>query len=221
VDRADVDDFEPDFLDDDVGGRVVGGGSASGPGGGAPDEPTAGHPPTDRDEAADRDGPDDRDATAGADGSRSVGETGAASHGAGGGGGVGHRDGGPGGVACFEVRTSYSSLLAGLARTWLDGTAKLAPGRIFLTGPRLRLWVIAAGSPHPAGWDLRLGDDDGAQVWAAVAAALAEAGLTGEIMQVEGGATVYRITGRRRLARLAESVGPRPPAVPAGRWPQT
>ena len=40
---------------------------------------------------------------------------------------------------------------------------------------------------------------------------------TGEPSRISGPA--YRITGRRRLARLAELVGDCPPAAPAGVWP--
>jgi hypothetical protein len=115
----------------------------------------------------------------------------------------------------FEVRTAYSSRLSGLGRAWLDGTAKRAPARFFLSGPRLRLWAVAAGSVQPGGYLLRLGPGDGEATWNAVDAALTRAGLPGLI--IDGPA--YRITGRRRLARLAELVGERPRAAPAAAWP--
>ncbi len=124
----------------------------------------------------------------------------------------------PGGGAAtegFEVRTAYSSRLSGLGRAWLDGSVKRAPDRIFLSGPRLRLWAVAAGSLQPGGYVLRLGPHDGERTWAAVDAALTRAGVPGVI----GEGPTYRITGRRRLARLAELVGERPPAAPAELWP--
>jgi hypothetical protein len=116
----------------------------------------------------------------------------------------------------FEVRTAYSSRLSGLGRAWLDGTVKRAPGRFFLSGPRLRLWAVAAGSPRPGGYELRLGADDTARTWDAVDAALTRAGVPGVVVD---STAVYRITGRRRLTRLAELVGERPSAAPAGVWP--
>jgi hypothetical protein len=116
----------------------------------------------------------------------------------------------------FEVRTAYSSRLSGLGRAWLDGTAKRAPDRFFLSGPRLRLWAVAAGSPRPGGYELRLGADDTARTWDTVDAALTRAGVPGVVLDTSA---VYRITGRRRLARLAELVGERPSAAPAGVWP--
>ena len=41
-------------------------------------------------------------------------------------------------VTYFEVRTAYSNRLSGLARAW-----PAAAGQLFLSGPRLRLWVAA------------------------------------------------------------------------------
>jgi hypothetical protein len=124
-------------------------------------------------------------------------------------------DGGPAADG-FEVRTAYSSRLSGLGRAWLDGAAKRAPARFFLTGPRLRLWAVAGGSMQPGGYVLRLGADDGQQCWDTVDGALTRAGVPGVMV----GGPAYRITGRRRLARLAELVGERPPAAPAGAWPR-
>jgi hypothetical protein len=127
-------------------------------------------------------------------------------------------DAGEMGETGFEVRTAYSSRLSGLGRAWLDGTAKRAPDRFFLSGPRLRLWAVAAGSPRPGGYELRLGADDTGRTWDTVDAALTRAGVPGVVLDTSA---VYRITGRRRLARLAELVGERPPAAPAGVWPGT
>ncbi|HET9517513.1 MAG TPA: hypothetical protein VFO77_07310 [Actinoplanes sp.] len=116
----------------------------------------------------------------------------------------------------FEVRTAYSSRLSGLGRAWLDGTAKRPPERFFLSGPRLRLWAVAAGSMHPGGYQLGLGPDDTGHGWEIVDAALTRAGVPGVVLEP---VAAYRITGRRRLARLAELVGERPAAAPAEHWP--
>src|SRR4029453_1048958 len=73
----------------------------------------------------------------------------------------------------FEVRTAYSSRLDGLARTWPAGADKL-----FLSGPRLRLWAAAAGRPLDGGYALGFGDgDDPDKMTKAVDSALRRAGL--------------------------------------------
>ncbi|WP_442792142.1 hypothetical protein [Micromonospora sp. NBC_01796] len=117
-----------------------------------------------------------------------------------------------------EVRTSYATTLAPLAGTWLCGTAKRPPAGLHLNGRRLRLWVAAAGSPEPPGFLLRLGETE-ESCWEAVGAALAAIGLPAVLLLPRAGGPAYRITGRRRLARLVELVGERPAAAPAAIWP--
>jgi hypothetical protein len=107
----------------------------------------------------------------------------------------------------YEVRTAYSSLLAPLAAAWLRGP----PGFFYLNGPRLRLWTAAAGVLDGRTLTLLSADGPGRD---AVGAALARAGLPATA--VEAG---FRITGLRRLARLAELVGERPQAAPPECWP--
>lgn len=109
----------------------------------------------------------------------------------------------------FEVRTAYSRRLNGLARAW-----PAAAGELFLSGPRLRLWVAAAGRPRPGGYGLGL--DPEAADGSVVDAALVRAGLAGT---VSDHGRCYVITGRRRLKRLAELVGDPPDAAPEGIWP--
>ncbi|MDY7090739.1 MAG: hypothetical protein SYR96_37320 [Actinomycetota bacterium] len=108
----------------------------------------------------------------------------------------------------FEVRTAYSRRLNGLAQAWPRAAAEL-----FLSGPRLRLWVAAAGEPVPGGYALGL--DPGKDV-AEIDAALVRAGLGGRVP--EDGRR-YLIMGKRRVARLAELVGERPAAAPERLWP--
>ncbi|WSN11632.1 hypothetical protein OG792_01455 [Micromonospora sp. NBC_01699] len=117
-----------------------------------------------------------------------------------------------------EVRTAYATTLAPLARSWLRGTAKRPPAGLHLNGRRLRLWVAAAGSPEPPGFLLGLGDAE-ESCWEAVGAALAAIGLPAVLLLSRAGGPAYRITGRRRLARLVELVGERPAAAPAATWP--
>jgi hypothetical protein len=144
----------------------------------------------------------------------------------------------------LAVRTAFTTALAPLAAAWLvspppaRGSAsppargslgplapKLPPPGFFLNGPRLRLWVAAAGTQDPPGFLLRLGPSDEA-TWDPVGGALAAAGLpavlvapAGSSSPADAGGPAYRIIGRRRLARLAELVGERPRAAPADAWP--
>lgn len=125
----------------------------------------------------------------------------------------------PTGDERHAVRTSYTRVLKPLAAAWLNGPAKRPPATFHLTGRRLRLWLAAAGTPEPpGGFLLGLGESD-RECWEPVGAALAAAGLAGTFVGSDEGGPAYRITGRRRLARLAELVGGPPPATPADAWP--
>jgi hypothetical protein len=108
----------------------------------------------------------------------------------------------------FEVLTAYSQRLNGLARAWPEAAAQL-----FLSGPRLRLWVAAAGTPHPGGYALRL---EPGRHPSAIDAALVRAGLAGKFSPT---GEHYLIAGKKRLRRLAELVGDRPETAPADLWP--
>jgi hypothetical protein len=116
------------------------------------------------------------------------------------------------------VRTAYATSLAPLGAEWLRGAAKRPPAGFHLNGPRLRLWWAAAGTPEPLGAVLRLGPSDESS-WEPVGAALAAIGLPATLLGPRAGGPAYRITGRRRLARLTELVGDRPAAAPASAWP--
>ncbi|HEX6968838.1 MAG TPA: hypothetical protein VF174_08540 [Micromonosporaceae bacterium] len=116
------------------------------------------------------------------------------------------------------VRTAYAASLAPLGRSWLRGAIKHPPPDFYLDGRRLRLWAAAAGTGDATGYLLRLGASD-RPCWPAAGTALAAIGLPAELVGRRGGGPAYRITGRRRLDRLAELVGERPPAAPVGHWP--
>jgi hypothetical protein len=118
----------------------------------------------------------------------------------------------------FGVRTAYSSMLAPLAGAWLRGAMKAPPRDFELDGRRLRLWVIAAGQLDPLGFTLRLGDEESA--WGPVGAAMAALGLVATLLGPRAGGPAYRISGQRRLARLAELVGDAPEDVPTESWPE-
>jgi hypothetical protein len=117
-----------------------------------------------------------------------------------------------------SVRTPFSKTLRPVAERWVRGAVKSVPTGFALDGSRLRLWVIGAGRRDEHGFLLRLGPHD-PQVWDAAGAALARFGIAGAFVGTRAGGPAYRITGRRRLARLGEYVGERPAAVPAVDWP--
>ncbi|MBQ1049608.1 hypothetical protein KBX50_14185 [Micromonospora sp. C51] len=118
----------------------------------------------------------------------------------------------------YAVRTAYTRTIVPLAAAWLRGPTQHPPPGFQLDGRRLRLWLAAAGVADPPDFLLHLGGSDPAR-WAAVGAALATAGLTGELVEVAPGGPAYRIAGRRGTQRLAELVGERPPASPPLAWP--
>lgn len=118
-----------------------------------------------------------------------------------------------------SVRTPFLASLVPLAESWASGGAgKRMPPRLVLDGPMLRLWYVAAGRPWEAGHALGLGEHDEA-VWPAVGALLAAGGLPGAFVGPRGDGPAYRLTGRRRLTRLAELVGDPPADAPDGTWP--
>jgi hypothetical protein len=124
----------------------------------------------------------------------------------------------------IAVRSAYSTMLAPLGAAWLRGAVQLPPPGFGLDGPRLRLWVLAAGSADPLGFTLRLAPpgarpptDDPA--WVPVGMALSAVGLAANLLGTRAGGPAYRIVGRRRISRLAELVGDRPREVPDEGWP--
>lgn len=118
------------------------------------------------------------------------------------------------------VRTAYSTRLAPLGAGWLRGAVKHPPRGFGLDGRRLRLWVLAAGIGDQLGFTLRLGPSD-ESAWAPVGVALQMVGLPAVMLGNRAGGPAYRISGRRRIARLAELVGDRPAEVPSEAWPAT
>jgi hypothetical protein len=117
-----------------------------------------------------------------------------------------------------SVRTPFSRHLLPVAERWVRGATKTMPTRWPLDGPRLRLWVVAAGGADTVGYLLRLSSSDTA-IWDPAGAALAAAGLAATFLGPRGGGPAYRIVGRRRLARLREYVGDPPPGAVGPDWP--
>ncbi len=116
------------------------------------------------------------------------------------------------------VRTAFSAALAPLAGRWLRGAVMAPPAGFLLTGPQLRLWAIAAGRRESDDYVLSLSATD-EQGWQAAGRALRAVGFPAELVGPRAGGPGYRISGRRRLAVLADLLGAPPSgALPDG-WP--
>jgi hypothetical protein len=116
------------------------------------------------------------------------------------------------------VRTAFRPELLLLAMEWARGAMKVPPRGFLLDGPRMRLWSVAAGRRDDHGYLLTLGESDETG-WTAVGGALSALGLPGALLGPRAGGPAYRITGRRRLARLRELIGDPPPGSTQSDWP--
>ncbi|MQA14386.1 MAG: hypothetical protein GEV09_09485 [Pseudonocardiaceae bacterium] len=116
------------------------------------------------------------------------------------------------------LRTAFLAELAPLAAAWTRGAVKAVPAGLQLDGAMLRLWAVTAGGGDGRGYVLGL-DPHAHGTHEPLAAALASAGLAATLIGPRGGGPALRITGRRRVARLAELVGEVPVAAAPASWP--
>jgi hypothetical protein len=116
------------------------------------------------------------------------------------------------------VRTAFRADLTGLAAQWLRGAVKAVPPELVPDGSTLRIWALTAGSAEPTGYRLGL-DPHAPGTHAPLTAALARCGLPAKPVGPRAGGPALRVTGRRRLARLAELVGPMPDGAIERTWP--
>lgn len=111
------------------------------------------------------------------------------------------------------VRTAFRADLLPLAEEWTKEGEKFAPSGLVLDGGALRLWVLAAGDWLGSHYLLSL-DPTAPDTYDTVRGALGFAGLPATLQ----GAGL-RISGRRRLGRLAELVGSPPSGDAEEHWP--
>ncbi|GAA2791544.1 hypothetical protein [Saccharopolyspora taberi] len=116
------------------------------------------------------------------------------------------------------VRTAFRSDLTGLAGRWLRGAVKSVPADFAPDGCTLRLWALTAGRLEPGGYLLGL-DPHAPETHEPLAAALARSGLPARFLGARAGGPALRVTGKRRIARLAELVGPVPDGAIERTWP--
>ncbi|GAA3994850.1 hypothetical protein GCM10022247_13250 [Allokutzneria multivorans] len=108
--------------------------------------------------------------------------------------------------------------LTGLAEAWSRGGAKRVPASFTLDGRALRVWALAAGRWQGPAYALGL-DPDAPETHDPLLGVLTAAGLAATVIAASDGEPALRVTGRRRLARLAELVGPVPSGAAAAEWP--
>lgn len=121
-----------------------------------------------------------------------------------------------------SVRTPFRKDLIRLAGGWTRGAVKAVPPDFLLSGSALRLWLLASGRRSDRGY-LLMFDPHAEHTHQPLLRALAQAGLVCDtrgrsMVGPRGGGPAARITGRKRLARLAELVG-RPPLGAEQEWP--
>jgi hypothetical protein len=116
------------------------------------------------------------------------------------------------------VRTPFRADLIGFAVDWTRGAVKAVPPGLALDGAMLRLWAMAAGRWSEGGYLLGL-DPRAPDTHEPLGGALARCGLAATMLGVRGGGPGLRVSGQRRLNRLAELVGGSPVEVPHGEWP--
>ena len=124
----------------------------------------------------------------------------------------------PTGEGMTTVRTPFTKALLPCAERWVRGAVKSVPAGFALDGTRLRLWAMGAGRRDDHGYLFRLSPHDPA-VWEPAGAALAAFGLTASFLGPRADGPAYRITGRRRSARLREFVGDPPAGAGDIDWP--
>jgi hypothetical protein len=116
------------------------------------------------------------------------------------------------------VRSAYRADLVGLATAWRRPDGSLAvPPDLVLDGPRLRLWVLAAGSRRGRAYTLGL-DPHARATHEPLLTACQGAGL-GATLAGDEDEPVVAIVGQGRQRRLAELVGGRPRTLVEGVWP--
>ena len=117
------------------------------------------------------------------------------------------------------VRTSVDPRLMAIAEQWTRGAVKTVPPQ-WLPGPReLRAWTLAAGAPEADRYLLGL-DPHAPDTHSPLASALMRVGIAPTLIGTRGARPALRISGRRRLSRLVESVGEPPdPAEALAYWP--
>jgi len=118
------------------------------------------------------------------------------------------------------VRTTVDPRLSAMAADWTRGAVKRVPPQ-WLPGPReIRAWALAAGTPEADRYLLGL-DPHAPDTHAPLASAMMRVGIAPTLIGTRGSRPALRISGRRRLLRLVETLGEPPDNAEAlAQWPR-
>jgi hypothetical protein len=117
------------------------------------------------------------------------------------------------------ARTEANPRLTALHRRWSTGAVKTVPEGWTPSPRSLRLWVLAAGRPEGPHYVLGL-DPHAPDTHGPLSTALMRVGIAPTLVGSQSHSPCLRITGRKRRARLLETVGAAPadPQAQAA-WP--
>lgn len=115
------------------------------------------------------------------------------------------------------ARIEPTPRLTALHRSWSRGAVKTVPTGWVPTPRAVRLWVIAAGHRDGARYLLGL-DPHAPDTHPILATALMRVGIAPIIVGARSGSPALCVTGKRRLTRLNETIGPAP-AISDAQWP--
>ena len=107
------------------------------------------------------------------------------------------------------LRTAFQANLASLAVHWACDSAKTAPPEFVPDGAVLRMWALTSGEMTARGYEFEL-DQDAEHTHRPLWTAANRAGVGCKLASAPGRGAVLRVTGARRLRRLAELMGPAP-----------
>lgn len=119
------------------------------------------------------------------------------------------------------VRTAAVESLVPLASQWTRGAVKSVPPGWVPGSRALRAWVLAAGRMEVDGQRYVLGlDPHATDTHPVLAQSLMRAGIAPTLIGTHGTGLGLRVSGRKRLTRLGESIG-EPPCDGSARalWP--
>lgn len=116
------------------------------------------------------------------------------------------------------ARTEANPRITALHRAWTAGAVKAVPDGWTPTPHALRLWTLAAGRADGAHYLLGL-DPTAPETYAPLSTALMRTGIAPTLIGTRGANPGLRISSRKRITRLAETVGIAPDGAPRGAWP--
>ncbi|WP_412475364.1 hypothetical protein ACK8HH_16625 [Gordonia sp. LUNF6] len=116
------------------------------------------------------------------------------------------------------ARTEANPRITALHRAWSAGAVKAVPEGWTPTPHALRLWTLASGRPDGAHYLLGL-DPSAPDTHAPLSTALMRVGIAPTLVGTRGPHPALRISSRKRVTRLLETVGIAPDGAPEGVWP--